>query len=525
MTRDSADHTEPARSDSNPWRTILLLLPILILVAASYFFRHTDPDYWWHVRTGQLIVESGALPRTDSFSYTAAGQPWVIHEWLTQLGFYLIQHSLGYWANAALFGLLGTLTLLAVYAISRLRGLGEVGATLFSLLALLVGAASANIRPQMITALFLAIAALILTKARVRGNPSLHVAASASKQPHSSSMPAAGNPKQTVPVGLWLLPLLMVLWANLHGGYVIGLVLIWLTVAGEGFAGRSGRPAIPFKPLLLVALLAAAATLVSPNGLSTITYPFTYAGTGNASMRFIREWQSPDFHVPFIWVFAAILLLSTVVGFGGSPLGLSEILWALVFGFLALTSLRHVPLYGIIVVPLIGTRLANWLPVLRRPIARWRRITPLFAFWLLLPLVLIWVLLGVRQGNLDLQIAREPSSATYPAGGVAFLSTSDLKGNLFNEYGWGGYLIYHLYPQRLVFIDGRADVYGDEHVEDYFEVAWVQPGWHGVLDQHQVALALVRKDSSQAVLLESSGEWDQLFVGPVEVLFARRDLD
>lgn len=486
---------QPQRAAPTPGRgrLFLLLTPVALLVIGAYFFRDTDPDYWWHVRTGQVIVETRALPRADIFSYTAAGQPWITHEWLSQVGMHLVERAWGYPANALLFGLLGAATLLAVYGACRLRGLGEVGAALLALAAALLGAVSANVRPQMITAFLVSLLVWLLTRARVRRSAR----------------------------GLWLLPLLMALWVNLHGGYIIGLALIWLTLLGEAVGQRRGQPGAPLKPLALAAAASTLATLLSPHGLDGVLYPFTYAGVSNASMRFIQEWQSPDFHAAIFLPLAAVLLLAMAVGLAGPPLGLVEALWALLFTLLALQSARHVPLYGIVIMPLLGARLAERVPALRRSLAAWRRATPLLALWLALPVLLVSGVAMQREGRLALQLQAAPDARSYPAEGVAYLQAHGLEGNLFNEYAWGGYLIYRLYPQRPVFIDGRADVYGDALMESYRQVAGVTPGWRDVLDRYDVRVALVRKDSPEAVLLQSAAGWTQVFQGPVEAIFTR----
>jgi hypothetical protein len=474
-------------------KLLMVLIPLVLLVIGSYFFRQTDPDYWWHVRTGQVISETRALPRVDIFSYTAAGRPWITHEWLAQVGMYLAERTLGYPGNVLIFGLLGAGALGFVYGTGRLRGLGEIGAALFALAASLVGAVSANVRPQMITVFLVSLLVWLLTRARVQRSAR----------------------------GLWLLPLLMVAWVNLHGGYIIGLALIWLTVIGEAWDWRRGQAGALLRPLLLAAGLSTLAVLANPHGLSGVLYPLTYAGTSNASMSFIQEWQSPDFHAAIFLPLAAVLLLAAVVGLAGPPLGRVEVLWSLLFTFLALQSARHVPLYGIVVVPLLGARLATRVPVLRRPLAGWRRTTPLLALWLILP-VLVATGLGLYvQGRLALQILPTPDARSYPAAGVAFLEEHLPEGNLFNEYGWGGYLIYRLFPQRPVFIDGRADVYGDDLMESYRQVAGVTSDWQAVLDRYDVQVALLRKDSPEAVLLESAPGWMQVFQGPVEVIFTR----
>jgi hypothetical protein len=474
-------------------RSALLLAPLLLLVFSGYFFAPTDADYWWHVRTGQQIVETGALPRVDDYSYTMAGRAWVAHEWLTELLLYLVQQQLGYVGNVALFGLMGALTGLAVYATCRLRGLGEPASALMMLWAWAMGLGSANVRPQGLTALLIAVCALLLTRYQLLGQRR----------------------------ALWAIPPLMALWVNLHGGYLLGLLLVGLTIVGEAMARPLGRPAAPLRPLLVVAALATGATLLSPHGAEGLLYPFSYAGSGNGSMRFILEWQSPDFHQWEYLVFAGSLLLAAILGLGRRPLGPTECLWALTLALMGLQSVRHIALYAIVVTPLLAARLWAEVRDLGLPLATWRRPGLLAAASLVLALV-VGRMIGAAAGQQALQLGREPGAATYPAGAVQYMRTHELTGNLFNSYQWGGYLVYQLYPDQRVFIDGRADVYGDEHLERYVQVARLRPGWRQVLEDHGVGTVLVEKDSTLAVVLADDAGWQEAYAGQVERLFVRR---
>jgi hypothetical protein len=487
----SGDRARPFGAPAaRPW--LLVLAPMLLFVAARYGFVGTDPDYWWHVKTGQYIAETGALPRVDIFSYTMAGQPWVTHEWLTQLLLYLVQQRFGYVGNVVLFGLIGMLTALAVYATCRHRGLGEPGAAVLMVGALVMGMGSANVRPQAMTALLLALCVLLLTRY-----------------------------KQGQPRALWALPPLLALWVNLHGGYIIGLVLLGLTVFGEAAARLLGRPAASLRPLLVVTALSAVATLLSPHALDALYYPFTYAGTQNGSMRFIAEWQSPNFHQPHFILLGTSLLLAMLLGLGQRPLGPTEVFWAVGLTIMALQSVRHIPLYAIVIIPLLAARLQAEVSGLRRPLTEWRRPALLAVTW---PLVGLSILQMIPSaGDVEkMQFGREPIGASYPVGAVEYLRAHDPPGNLFNTYHWGGYLIYQLHPERPVFIDGRADVYGDRFFERYMQVTRLQPGWRQVLDEHDVGLMLVEKESPIAVVLGDDPAWQEIYAGEVERLFARR---
>lgn len=476
------------------WAAILLLVaPIALLVAVPLVLtKQTDPDYWWHVRTGELIVETGRIPRTDPFSFTASGRPWITHEWLTQVLFYAVQSTVGYVGNVALFGLFGGGAFIATYAACREWGAGELAATLLALGALYLGSMSLNVRPQIFTTLLLALTALVLTRHR-----------------HGKPGP------------LWALPPLFALWVNLHGGYVIGLALLGVTLVTEAIARLPTNPLPAVRPLLVAALASLAAVLVNPHGVEALAYPVTYAGTQNASMQFIAEWQSPDFHSPALWPLAGSIALLMVMGLARAPLGLTETLWALMFALMALTSVRHIQLYGVVVAPLLAARAQAELPLLRRTTATWRHPGLLAALW---PVLLVASATGVARAHAEgvpLQVHSEPSERGYPAGGAAYLQQTDAQGNLFNEYEWGGYLIYALHPERRVFIDGRADLYGDEWVEEHTRIVRLQADWGEVTRQHDIRLALVKKGGPLAALLDCHPEWAEVYAGEVERLFVR----
>lgn len=470
--------------------TLWLVLPMMLLAATRYLFAPTDFDYWWHLKTGQLILDTGSVPRADVFSYTSLDQPWVPHEWLTQIVYALVERQFGFVGLAVLWGALGAGLWWAVYATARLRGLGEPAAIILVMWAAAMAFSITAVRPQVLTALFLAITILLVTRHK------------------------AGHTR-----ALWLLPPLFALWVNLHGGYVIGLVILGIAVVGETAALVIGQKAAPIKPLLVVSVLGGLATLLSPNGLDALWYPFTYAGTGNGSMRHISEWQSPNFHDPSFLIFGASVLFLALVGLGRRPLGPTEVLWSLLFTLMALTSLRHIPLYAIVVTPLIAGRLATEAPWLARPLAEWRRPALLALAW---PMLLAGLLVQAHQAQATggAQLGATAGDAQYPREAVAYLREHGTGARLFNEYHWGGYLIDQV-PELPVFIDGRADVHGDALIDRYVRVTRLLPGWREVLDEYGVTLALVEKGKPLDTALAAQTGWEPVLTGAVERIYAR----
>jgi hypothetical protein len=475
--------------------SLLLLAPVLLLLLAWPVLAPTDPDYWAHFTTGRIIAETGALPSQDVYLYTTNGQPWVVHEWLTELTFFVVQRQVGYVGDVVLVGVVGCLTALAMYATCRLWGLGELPSVVLVLWAFGMSLPSFGVRPQTLTRCLLAVTALLLTAHRLRGNRRL----------------------------LWPLPPLFALWANLHGGFIIGLGVLGLTVLGDAVDAFRTRSLVALKPLLTVAALCALATLINLNGLAGVLFPLAYAQPGFVGQSVIAEWQPPDFSQLSFAPFGLSILLALALGFGHRPLRTTELLWALSLGWLGLESIRNIQLWATIAVPLIGARLRAEVPAFGRSAAEWARPVRMAVLWSLVVVVSVG-LLGVRvtqSANWELQLGREPSAAGYPVSGVAYIKDHDLRGNLFNQFEWGGYLIYALYPHQRLFIDGRPDVYGPGILQEYLTVAELRPGWRMVLDKYSVQLVLVDRSGPLAGELGQDPGWRQVLSGPIERLFER----
>lgn len=466
-------------------------LGFLCLFAAN-FMAPTDPDFWWHLRTGQLIADTGAVPTRDVFSYTAFGQPWVAQEWLAELAIYRLYAAGGYATVVAAFSLVVTAAYFVLYRLLRALEVDRTLALALLVWTALIRWAQWAPRPQLITFLLFASTLYLLFTYKQRGR-----------------------------ARLWLLPPMMVPWVNVHAGYASGLLLIALFAVGEALNRLTHRPAAPLRPLLLAGLGSLLATLANPNLFNALLYPFTYVGTGNASMRYIAEWQSANFHNYLYLPFALAMVLLMLVG-SRRRFDFTHALVVLVFTVMALQSQRHVILFAMATAPVLALRLKERNIRLVLEVGTGKRATPLLT---LAPLVLVPTLVAaVLIASPQSQARPTPSTIGYPAGGAAYLREHRPVGNLFNTYGWGGYLIYTLYPDYRVFIDGRADVYGDALMEDYSRVAGVTSRWREVLDKYRVGTVLVEKDSPIAVLLASQSDWEQVYEGDVERIFLRRNL-
>lgn len=469
-----------------------LIVPVVVLLSffCFSFIRQTDPDWWWHLRTGQLIWESRSIPRVDPFSFTKAGQPWVVHEWLFEVLTYLAYGAIGYRGLVLIVALTVLATYTLQYLLLRALGAGRVLAGLLVLLTVVLSFMAITLRAHIFSALFLSLELWWLYLYR------------------------DGRRR-----ALWVLPPLTLLWVNLHGAWIMGLGTLALFIVGEWLNARTrGEPA-ELRPALGVLALSTAAVAVNPQGIDLYLFPFSFIGADSATMKYINEWQPTNFRDAMGLAFGLTVMLTMVLGLRRPRFDYTLALWALAFTYLGFSAQRHVPLYALVIVPIIVQQLPRqW----RGPEWPYREnaLTGLLN-WALVAIA-VGTAAGVMLGNPLAQLGAKPNLETYPVEGLAYLRAHPEGGNLFNYDGWGGYIIQELYPTRPVFIDTRVDLFGGDVLEDYVTVRQLRPGWKDVLARHAIAQVLMPKDSSVVAVLREDPAWRVVVEGKEEVLLERR---
>jgi hypothetical protein len=476
-----------------------------------------DGDIGWHIRLG-LRTLGGDFPRTDTFSFTAYGRPLAgvqAVEWLAEVCFAAVWRLGGLNGVVALAGLLVAVTAAGLLVALRARG------------------------TPLVLALPLTLLAIALT--------SIHWSA----RPHLFSLPLTlwwsewlwrywrdGRRRR-----LWYFPPVMLLWANLHGGFVAGLLLLGTaTVVAWMFPRQRGQA----EPGALTVTLAGSllATALTPTGPAWIGYFAAYFANPLLSSH-TQELQSPDFHTLVGRLFLALLLALVAAWiFGGrrrpsgqrpegAPLTPEPLAWATagLWTLLAFSAIRALPLWALIVTPLLAEALTPWLRELAAAqpsggprwaaraagivLARSVRVEETErqigrGLWAALAVAVVVVtvarggfLLGVRQRALDARF----SSRDFPVAAVARLQRTGLPpGRGFNTIEWGGYLIYSL-PRYHVFIDSRLDFYGQAMLSDYLTIIDVAPGWQHTLERYQIRWALLPGAAPLAQVLATTPGW------------------
>lgn len=422
-------------------------------------------DIGFHLRIGQEIAETGRPPRADFHSHTCPGAPYPDHEWLAQLALYELYRLFGDARLAALQGLLIGIALALVAASAR----GPLALKLALVLAvMLLGFNHAEIRPHLF---FWVMAGLLNIFFEHRLKPAVIV--------------------------------LLVLWANTHGSVLLGVGIAGLSFLEEYWSTRR-------KSCLLWAGGCALAPLLNFYGLNIYTIFFQIKSHAD----FVGEWKaySPDTFE--FWLLVALAAFALIGLLKARPLNPFDFIRVGVLGFLAFQSSRNGVVAAIFLAPLFG----RWYgPFLSRRSTRLRYAAAGFL------LALCFLILGQRakEGKaLQFRIDYEH----LPVEAVRFIKAHGLKGPIFNDYNFGGTLLWKAWPDCPVFVDGRIEVYKDRILDEYLSVSRAEPGWENVISRYAIAFFLVRPEREIAKVLLKSADWDLAYFDYHSVVFVRRDL-
>jgi hypothetical protein len=471
---------------------IIFVLGLFVLAARGV----QDPDFWWHLRTGQYIVQTRSVPHRDLFSYTRAGDPWITHEWLSEVVFYLLYRAGGWAALSAAFGLV----ICGAFLLAYRRSAGQPYIAAAAVLLGAIATASAwGVRPQMFSLLFTSIVLLMLERA------------------------SAGNPRR-----LWWMVPLMLLWLNLHAGFAVGLALMLLTGAGwviEAALGQRSWPDLQprLRTLATVFLACLAVVPLNPSGWKLYRYPLDTLRS-RTMQAYIVEWNSPNFHDrDFLPLLAFVLVLVVALAVSPRKPRAGAIVLLLATAYAALNAMRHIPIFILVAAPLLADLGQGWLEQ-RRWQGRLQSASPATAMKSALNFLLLAAMLGFVAVRIALVVKRQPQleAKQFPSAAVQFLAVHRPAAPLFNYYDWGGYLIWKLFPQYRVFIDGRADLYGDDLMDAFTHAARGEEDWSEPLRRYRVRTVVVPPTSGLAGVLRVNTQWEQIFGDDQAVIFTRR---
>ena len=474
-----------------PHPLVLHALVLGILLFAAFLAKGPwDTDYWWHIVTGRLIA-AGEFPRTDPFSFTWAGMPWTLHEWLGELMLFRLVDGLGYTGAVLVYALIpGIAMAILVFALHR-YGLRTASVVVATSLAALLVIPYATIRPQAVSWIMFALLTAGL----------LHL-----------------RPERA----RWTLVLVpfFVVWANLHGLWVVGLAVLaaYVVMSLFGMTPMAGARAWA----LAMVPLAMLGTIFTPEGPGLLLYPLRYIDSGDWGMEHITEWQSPDFHDPAHIPLLTYMGALAVFARWRVPWWLSILAYV---GIAAtLIALRNGPIAAIIGAPAlavgIDSALQDWRGAPREYGARLALQRRVLEITMALVVVIAGVIIFVPP---DLNAAIDASEEReLPVNGLEVLIDRVPDGRILAWYGWGGYVIGNMYDLGArVMVDGRNDMYDDSILEDYDLVRTAEPGWEEIVDRWEAdALLFPPKEAITRGAATAAG-WCEVFRDENEVVYLR----
>lgn len=473
--------------------TIIILFGLIFALAARV---PVDTDTWWHIRSGEHILQNGII-YADPFSYTFQGQPWIDHSWGSQLVLY------GIWQIAGYFGLSVFMAALATAGMAVVFRMCDGNAYLRAF-AVVLGAATAAVfwspRPQMFSFFLSAVILYILWMYRARGIDRL-----------------------------WFIPPLMALWGNLHAGFSIGFIFMGAVIVGEVLTKLTSRDGHHLswqgiRKLVIVALVSVAALVINPYGFQMLLVPFQTVSIG-ALQNFIQEWNSPNFHERQTWPFIA-LLVGVLGAAGASQRRMSWTDFLLVGGtaFMALLAGRNIAVFAVAATPVL-TRHLNAALIERGWILKPLQVTtPRMARLnaILVAVVMLGCLAKVLV-VLDDSVVQPAVEQYLPSRAANYISENPVPPNMFNSYNWGGYLMFAL-PETPVFVDGRTDLYGDTFLtESYYQTAIAEDGWQDTLRDYGVNTVVVETNSGLGRVVSDSPDWRVAYTDEQAVVAVRVD--
>ena len=460
-----------------------------------------DGDLPRHLLLGQLIRETRSVPTTDTFSFRTQGVASIPHEWLSQVIFSISNDLMGLSGVVLLTALLITLVWGIIFYETERRAKSLFISLFITALGIAVSMIHVLPRPHLFTYLFTAI--WIVALERITGDS---------------------------PQRWWMLPLLMLFWVNLHGMFVLGVIIWVIYLVGSLLEDPSrswfSQPAN--RSLLLGGLASIPATFLSPSGVQ-IWEAVTSLGSNSYITSRIPEYQSANFHMPETWPFILLLAL-TILGFARSAAKArwTDILLAASFAAIALYTSRMLPLFASVVAPITAKALAD---VVRQEFATGRFVTMEQNFSTLnsisngaiwLPLLFIVVAIMFRAGT-----ALDPGGKGnnfdhqfFPVQAVEWLNSNPQDGHMFNEFDWGGYLLLTLSPRQQIFMDGHTHIYGEVLTREYETIVTQRDGWQELFENYDIQWVILRKGSVLTKNLEAL-HWETLYQDETAIIMRR----
>ena len=473
-----------------------------------------DGDVWWHIRAGEEVLRTGSVPSLDTWSLVGAGRPWTSQDWGANV-LLAVGNSLGPWGQTALSFLFGAFVLLAFWILwraiaLRVPGIGWVSRVAWLSVGLVLAGPVMGVRVQVLDLLMATIVIWICWR-------------------------YLADPQRRRLIGL---PVVAAAWANLHAGWVLLFLIVGAVLVGETVdrllkRELVGRPPLGWANLrdLALALIASAGALIlNPNGAALYGYPFYTVGITSLN-RYVMEWFPASLDTLFGQLLAGFAVVAVVPALllGRRRLRTADALLLVGLTVMAYQAIRFLLIVGpiggaiaaVVLAPILSeSRLGRWsAPTLARLSApatgRRGRVNGALA------LVLVLLGLGVGVARVSPSVQAAEIARVLPAQAVAWLDEHEPGTRIFNRYEWGGYIGQHR-PRQPVFMDGRADVYGDDLLRMYVSIIGVHGDPQVLFDRYLIDYAVFPPDTPLADWFDASSHWRQVYADATAAIWVRR---
>lgn len=461
-----------------------------------------DGDTGYHIRTGEAILNTWHIPSEDPYSYHSPPLKWTAHEWLSEVVMAALFKPFGLTGVVIFFSFLLAVTHWLLYRGLRRNSDDIFLCTLITLLATATSSTHWLARPHIFSLLLTVIWCRCLDRFQFKNARTLIY-----------------------------LPFLMLLWVNLHGGYIIGLVLVSIYLAGNIFywltelpeASRRSFHKAQILFLLLVSCIGVC--LINPYGFEILWFPIRVTSDRFVMDRVV-EFMSPNFHeaLPFKYMLLAVI---AALALSRSELNLIHVTLVVLLTYMSVYSERHVSLFAIVLAPVLLTTSAAIMNRMPEPFLtmyrkRNQNLTAIDAdlngySWPIVSALLIIAL--ASAGSLNYRF----NEKTFPVNAVKFLQREPIAGNMFNNDEFGDYMIFTAWPAYRVFMDGRSDMYGERYGSDYLKIANVLPGWKETLKKYNISWVIFETESALTAALEDQRDWQAIYSDRVATIFVRKD--
>jgi hypothetical protein len=449
-----------------------------------------DPDTWWHIRMGQDILVSHCFPHTDAYSFTAYGHPWVNYEWLGDVILAAVMRVSGLKGLGVLLIVLSCAIMLLLYGYCCLRSRNCKASVLACAVLLPLISECLTLRPQLLGYIFFVLTLICLERLR-----------------NGSRWPQ------------WALPVIFLLWVNTHGSFPLGFMAIGLCWLGSlrdiswGSLRTERWQAIQRRRLEIAGVLSFLVLPITPYGWRVAISPLEYSLKLPLNLANIQEWQPLNFNdwttkllLGFVFVFLIVQV----------TLRLQHRMEDLVLFFFATYSafvhVRFVILFGLVFAPILASIAARWFSPYSPAIDKFALN---FALMTIAVVAMVWGLPSRRE--LDNKVATD-----YPVQAVRYLRQHPPAGAVFNQYNFGGYMIWSQGLARGVFIDGRGDLYESAGtLSAYLHIIGIRPDALSLLQKYNIQSCLISRGEPLATLLSAVPAWKQIYSDDVSVILTR----